>query len=234
MDVNSDVTPSLHPGVIENLPNYAEMAGYVACAHDAFKTAYTALVSIHTARKSATKDPTLNDAGRILKVASFAEKKLGAITKAFDNANKRLSDGIQYIEDQLTTPLKQSASSTFMNSEIRAHFKALKPAGDDGRRGRLNDALAANDQQTLTAVLGAPAYLSGLTEAERAYYTRRYHEANNPELAKRLAIMHAARALLEERGGLVFREVEKAIGADWGTVRRYKEQKSASDSAFAL
>ena len=73
-----------------------------------------------------------------------------------------------------------------------------------------------NDERSLTAILGGPAYLSGLSDVEHAHYLRQYRERKHPAEAKRLRLMQAAHALLEERGPLVFDAVEVAVFGEVG------------------
>lgn len=229
MEISFNVSPTLHPKTVESIPGYQQHSGYLSSVHDAFGTAYQELEAIHKARQSARKNPTLNEAARTIKVADFAAKKQDAITKKFDAAMRHLSDAIKHTEESLTNPLVTGAAHPALNAEIRAHVKAL-PRGE--RITFIREAQEKGDVKTLTAVLGAPAYLSGITEVEQAAYTRRYHESRNPEAAARLEAMQAGMKLLEQAAGLVFKEVEKAIGADWGKVQRLKQARDEAERAF--
>ena len=64
-----------------------------------------------------------------------------------------------------------------LQSEIRAHLAAM-----NGNKVSFIDQHAA-DQRVASAVLGAPAFLSGLTEAELAIVHQRVEQHVSPEVA---------------------------------------------------
>lgn len=231
-NVYTHITPALHPKNVEALESYEQHKGYLAGVLESLSTAYEGMAMIHKARISAAKNPTQNDAGRLLSVANFAEKQQKVITRKIDKTMADLDKGIESLESMLNTPLKAAAAgSSTVPSEIRAHVKAL-PLEDRGKF--LSDAQAAGDVETLAAVLGAPSYLSGVNPAEKTARIRLYHEARSPEVTARLSAMKKGRDLLTERSTLVFKETEKAMGAPWSAVREVLEAKDSSDKAFAV
>lgn len=229
--VTTDVTLSLNPKHIEAIDGYEAHGGYVSAALDAFSTAYEGIGAIHKARKAAEKNPTLNEAARILVVAEYASKQQDTIARKFDSALANLTKAIKETESLLFEPLKQSAASGTISGEIRAYVKALS---SEKRQDFLSKARENGDFQSLAAVLGAPSYLSGMSEQEKIYHTRRYHEHNNPGVAKRLDVMKAARKLVEERGALFHTEIPKAMGAEWDKVNKLKKAKNEAEQAFKL
>ncbi|MCO6413525.1 MAG: hypothetical protein J5I92_12375 [Thiogranum sp.] len=231
MDIYTHISPGLHPSNIERLDGYEEHKPYLNEALEAFSTGYEGINDIWKARDAAAKNPTMNDAGRLLTVAGFAEKKQNIITRKFDAAVSSLDKAIAGMESMLTEPLKQAAASGTIPQEIRAYVKSLKI---DARNKFLADALNDGDVQTLQSVLGAPGYLSGLSEKERQIRTRLYHEHKSPETAARLKAVTTARDMLKERSQLLFDEFEKALGAKWDKVKQLREAKSQSDAAFVI
>lgn len=229
MAISKDVSISLHPDNLLSIDGCnEETLPYISSAVTAFDAAYQGLDSIHKAREAAATNPTLNDVGRLLVVAEFAEKKQLSITRGIDSAMSNLKKGIDAIDMQLSTPFEASAG-TSISAEIRAHVKAM-PIGE--RTKFLVTAQRDGDTKTLRAVLGAPAYLSGLTNEEATIRTRQYHEANSPELARRLSVMKKAHDMLGERGGLVLSETEKAIGEPWSKVNSLRVSKNRAEAAF--
>jgi hypothetical protein len=101
-------------------------------------------------------------------------------------------------------------------------MKLIQQAIDDG------------DHTVATAVLGAPAILSGIDANMQKTLTRMYHERHNPAMAKRLKVMTAAKVLIEERAGLVFKELEKAVGAPPHKAKALREAKTAAEKAFVM
>ncbi|MCE8421700.1 hypothetical protein LZ190_24135 [Rhodovulum sulfidophilum] len=64
----------------------------------------------------------------------------------------------------------------------------------------------------MSAVLGAPPMLSGLTREVHAVFLRKYNEQRKPETVKRLRALTSAKIYLEQQGGLVLKEMVKAVG----------------------
>ncbi|MDN8321595.1 hypothetical protein QZJ96_13565, partial [Acinetobacter baumannii] len=110
----------------------------------------------------------------------------------------------------------------------------VKNMNNSKRRKFIEEAQQKKDLQTLQALLGAPSYLSGLTDIEVQHYTRQLHEIQNPALAKRLKVMKNAATLLGERGGLVFKEVEKAVGKPSHVIQKLRKAKNEAEQAFIL
>jgi hypothetical protein len=84
----------------------------------------------------------------------------------------------------------------------------------------------------MSAVLGAPGYLSGVSPVEKEMFTRKFNEARAPEVAKRLEVMTKAQELLQQRAGLVFTEIEKAIGAPRSRIDAIRKGDKAMKAAF--
>lgn len=64
--------------------------------------------------------------------------------------------------------------------------------------------------------------------------TRQWHERNSPQLAQRLKAMSGARDLIVQRSGLVFKELEKAVGAPPHKVAALRAAKTAAERAFVM
>lgn len=207
--IDTRITPSLHPRRVKEVDGYDdETALVLGQTETAFSEAYEGLRSIHDAKEAAMRDPRLNEAGALLKTDDYAEKVFGKITRAFDNELARLNKAINHIEGELSQPVESKASGSIA-AEVRAHLKGLAPGE---RMSVLRQAIDSGDVVVATAALGAPAMLSGIDPATQATLTRMYHEKQNPTLAKRRTAMTAARKLIEENAGLVFKERDKAVG----------------------
>ncbi|RYF47200.1 MAG: hypothetical protein EOO38_12600 [Cytophagaceae bacterium] len=131
----------------------------------------------------------------------------------------------------LTTPLQHAASTGTISTEIRAHVKALPT---DKRYEFLKASQEAGDTTTLCAVLGAPAFLSGMTQVDRDVYTRLYHESKAPDAAKRLSVMKKARDLIYDRSGMIFPETEKAVGASQSKINMLRKARNEAERAFIV
>lgn len=233
MDIDTKVTPSLHPHNIEAIDGYDnETAPAVVEALGAFRTAYDALSNVHKAREAAAKDPTLTDAARLLRVADFAEQHLNTVTKKFDASRTNLVKAINALDNSLNEPLKLRAERPSIAAEVRAHVKALSAAERDKW---FSERQRAGDMESLEMVLGAPGgYLSGMSDDERAVRTRMYHEMRQPVVAKRLKVMRAALEMLETRSSLVWGEFEKGIGSSARKVAALRNAKTEAEKAFLM
>lgn len=231
MSIDTDVTPALHPQNVQALPGYGEHKAYLAPVETAFSEAYEGLRSIHNARRKARTNPTWNEASQIIHVALFAEKVQDRVSRTIDSTADNLNKGIKALDEMLAGPLEQQAGAGTINQEIRSHTKALS---NEDRVKFISGAVKRGDTKTLTAVLGAPAYLSGLSDVEHHHHLRAYNISRAPDVAKRLEAMKAARDLLHERAPLLFKEIEKGIGSNWQKVQRLRQAKSEAEQAFVL
>jgi len=230
-EVDTRITPSLHPLNIRELEDYGDdTAPYLGQSETALSTAYLGFQDIHAAREAAAKDPTLNPAAQAIKTDDYARRVFGKITQSFDSASANLDRTITALEQQLTAPIESKASHG-ISAEIRAFVKGL----DTGERmSFLQKAIERGDIQSASSVLGAPAYLSGLDADMQATFVRLYHERMSPREAKQVRAMKAAKALIEDRGPLLFKELEKSVGMPLARVHALRAAKTESERAFVL
>jgi hypothetical protein len=230
MDLNNRVSLSLHPLCVTKLDGYSDTTKvYAAGAERVLHEAYSGVSSVFAAMDAAKRDLTLNEAGRILKVDDYAQRVFTKVAKQFDTERSNLEKGIAQIEAELSAPVNAKASHP-LASEVRAYVLAMP---DNKRAMFVRNAILKGDDTTATAVLGAPAYLSGIDEKVMPVLVRTYHEQSAPEVAAKLTVMKGAQALLEDRGGLLFTNLEEAVGAQPHEVKRLRDAKNRSDKAFA-
>lgn len=223
-------TLSLDPANISAIENFDDHKGYVQCAVDAFSTIHSALQRLSDAREAAKKNGAWTEANQILVVAKEAETLQNTATRKFDAARKTLTDAIAHTDALLSKPLTTAADNS-ISAEVRKYVRELP---DDKRLAFMNDAMRRGDMPTLSAVLGAQPFLSGLSHQMQQHLTRTLHEKQNPEIAARLKVMRKALELVEQRGGLVLTEVEKALGARWDVVQKLRKTQDAAAQALLL
>jgi len=229
--ISTKVTPALHPDNVKQIEGYDdETALVLGPTETAFSEAYEGIQKVHEARDKAKTNPTWNEAMQIIHTQDLADKVFARVAKGFDSTRARLEQGIAHLEGELSQPVTSRAAAPIA-AEIRAHVKTL-PTGK--LHSFIQEALDNGDHDTVTAVLGAPAYLSGLTPEFQKTYLRFYHERQSPDKAKRLKAMQGAKALIEERAGLVFKEMEKAVGVAPHKVKLLRDAKTAAEQAFVL
>ena len=241
LEVKTSTSISLHPATVTKIEGFSEETrGYIAGTERALHEAYSGISSVHAAMDAAKKDPTLNEAARVIKVDDMAQRMFKKLAALFDAERVRLEKGITLAEEKLSAPVEAKASH-YLASEIRAYVKGL---ADDGQKPSdagsalarvnfINAAIMQGDDLTASSCLGAPAFLSGIDSKMHGVLLRAYHAKRAPEEAARLKVMQGAKALIEERGGLLHVELERAVGAKPHEVRRLREAKVRSDQAFA-
>lgn len=229
-NIDTRVSPALHPLNVQEVEGYSEeTAGILSMTEGAFAHAYVQLGKVFDAGETVRSDPTLTEAAAVLKVADYADKAFTGIAQRFDAAQANLRTIVASIESDLTAPVESRASST-LSAEIRSYVAKL-PDGE--RMSFVMKAIKDSDARTASAILGAPAYLSGLTADMQAVLTRQFHEHQEPLKAKRLKAAQAGLDLIGERANLVFSHIQKAVGADPHKVARFRAAAAKTAKAFA-
>ena len=228
--IDTRISASLHPGVVQALDGYHECSSFLGQVETAFSECYEGLRSVHNAREAAKLNPTWNDAQQVIHVDDLARRVFDRTARLMDTAKGNLDKSIASYEAQLSGPVEANASQA-VAAEIRSHVKAL-PLGE--RLSFIERAVRQGDHLSASAVLGAPSYLSGLQSETSVAMTRLFHERSSPEVARRLNVMKAARSLLIEKGGLLHKEMERAVGMAPTKVAALRQAKTAAEQAFIL
>lgn len=137
---------------------------------------------------------------------------------------------IEGLERDLSQPIEGKGVGA-MAGEIRAFVRSLP---DGQQMAFIRNAIEKGDERTVGAVLGGVAYLSGITPEVQAVLLKLYHEKANPRAAKQLRAAKAGLELLGERGGLIFAEMEKAVGAKQAKVQKLRAAKAAAEKSFVV
>lgn len=187
-----------------------ETAPFVGDVINAFVDIHHVLSSLHDARARAESNGALTPENRILEVSKVAEKHRDRVVSRLARTERDLRARIEHTEGELTKPLVERAGLGTLNGEVRDHFKGLDRAA---REKLLREAMEKGDGLTLTAVLGGPYYLSGMTEIDHQHYVRELHERDNPHLVRRLDVMNRFLAMLERGVRAMPAQFDKAVGA---------------------
>ncbi|OQW68692.1 MAG: hypothetical protein BVN34_08420 [Proteobacteria bacterium ST_bin12] len=210
MEVHAHISPSLHPKNVEKIADGdTEVLPYLNAAVEAFSEAYDSISKVYVAKDLAAKNQAWTKENVHMLVGELAEKHLTRVCKKFDSVVASMTTSIDALDGQLNSPITADAERFNISAEIRAHVKGLSV---EDRLKFIDDAFASHDVATLRAILGAPSFLSGMSEKERQLRTRMLHEQSSPKTAKTLAALRRAKEMLETRGGLLFSEMEKAVG----------------------
>jgi hypothetical protein len=194
MDIR--ISPTLHPGIAGEIADYDDdTRPLLGQSETAVDEAFKALQSIHDAKAGAERNPTWNDAARLVAVDNHATKVMNKVYASWSRAVDTLNANIAKMDKELNAPVEQRATAS-MASEIRAYFRDLKPGP---RMNALRQAIEAGDEVTVTAVLGGRPYLSGLEPELHAEFLHDWHKAQRPLEAKKLAAMRQAADMLEDQ-----------------------------------
>jgi len=231
IEINSNITPALHPTNLEKLDGIdEETLPVIGHAVAAFQEAYQGIGQVFSAREAVKGDPTLTDAAQIIKTADLSDKVFEKVAKRMDSSRASLEAGIAHLEKEMTTPVESRASHP-ISKEIREHVKSL-PSG--ARMGFIKQAIDAGEHDVPMACLGAPSFLSGIEPDMAKALLRIYREKSNPAMAKRLKALTSAKAYIEKNGSLVLKELERAVGARADQVQRLRNARTKSEAAFVL
>lgn len=224
IDIDSRVSPTLHPKVFGD-PNESS----IVHAAGQFEIAYSALRKLHDARTEAYRSSLLTKDAATLKVAALADKTQITLTKSVDSARKAIQSSIDALRIELQKPFSDDGAR--VNAEIRSHVKAL-PYTE--RVAFVTAAIASGDHKTLRAVLGGPAYLSGLEAPTQAALTQQANLARDPERAGRLdQLEHAMKRVDAVNLLLVMEQIEKGLGTSWDAVKKLRAKQERLERALS-
>lgn len=228
-NIDTRVSPAVDPETYRSIEGVNdETAQFVGGVINTFNDAYVTLGKIHDARELWASNPAVTREGAVVIVAKEGDKQKLRVMKRFDLASRDLAANIEHAERQLMDPLTERAGQGSLNTEVRDHVKALSRSE---REAFMTDALGRDDDLTLTALLGAPPFLSGLTPLDRDHYLRLYNTKKRPELVRRLDVMNRFRERLDRIGPVLHAQFARAIGAEPGVaahLQRANEQALAA------
>lgn len=162
-------------------------------AHD---TARSTAEKLLATRKDALSNTMKTEAANIEAFAKAHEKAFNAASGKLDSAIGYARQAIADIEKQLNEPV-EAPKNAGTASDIRNHVKNLPR---EEKAAFLNEAMANNDHETLSAILSAPSYLSGLTPIEHQHQKTQFKKKQNPELFSRLELLRKTEAKVTGAG----------------------------------
>jgi hypothetical protein len=230
-NIDTRVSLALHPETVKALPDFDDdTAAVLMPTVTAFDTAYQAVIAVHDARKAGAANPTWNEAQVIIETDNLARRKLEQVTRSFDAVRGNLLKGIAHIEAELTAPMTAKAAAS-VSSEIRAFVRDMDT---EKRHSFIQEAVDNGDEVTVSSLLGAPPYLSGLTADFQTTYVRLWREKASPDMAKRLRAMQGAINLIEQNAPIVFNQMADAVKAPPAKAKRLREAKTAAEKHFVM
>lgn len=210
-NIDTRVSPAMDPETYRAVEGYNDdTRPFVDDVVAAFNDIYMTLGKVHDARVSAEGNPAWTPENRILIVSKESAKQKERVLTRLARAERDLRARIEHTAKQLSEPLTEKAGLGSLNGEVRAHAAKL----DRPKRSALiTEALESNDDATLTAILGAQPFLSGLSKEDHDHYLHLYHAKRNPHLVARLSVMTRFLEMVERNGPIVHAQFDKAVGA---------------------
>jgi hypothetical protein len=231
IEINSNITPALHPTNLEKLDGIdEETLPVISHAVAAFQEAYQGISQVQTAREAARSNPAWTEAQQIMATADLSDKMFERIAKRMDSSRASLEAGIAHLEKEMMQPVESRASHP-VSIEVRSYIRNL-PSAD--RMSFIKRAIETGDHETAQAALGAPSYLSGIEPEMQKALLRLYREKASPASAKRLKALASAKEYIEKNGSLVIKELEKSVGLPAHKVQQLRNAKSKAEQAFVL
>ena len=230
-NIDVRVSAGLHPDNVQSVDGYCdETAPVLGPTKDAFHACYNAIAAVADAREASKTNPAWTPEAQVIMTADLAEKYIAKVATKFDIARNRLLEGIASIERELSAPIASKGVSS-ISAEVRAHTKALSPSE---RTKLVRRVIEAGDDVSATAILGGPAFLSGLSDDMKEAFTRQYHEKNSPGSTLRLRAMKGAVGLIEKNAPLMHTAFSKAVGAPPATINALRAAKSAAEKHMIM
>ncbi|MDF7774045.1 hypothetical protein P1X14_02200 [Sphingomonas sp. AOB5] len=229
--IDTRVSPALDPETYRAIEGYEENAQFVGGVVNAMNDAYVTLGKVHDARRLADSNGAFTEEQRILHVGQVAEEHKLRILKRLDLAERDLAATIAHTEEQLMRPLTEQAGLGSLNGEVRAFARGLDRSE---REAFMNATLEGDDEPTLTAILGAQSFLSGLTPLDHDHYLRLYHQKRRPDLVRRLDVMQRFRDRLDRIAPIVHEQFAKPVGAKPGIVAALSKANEQALAALKI
>ncbi len=211
--MRGDLPLDWHPGSIDPLGETLRKSGLGGLVHGSARTALTSMYTAFGIMKDAVREatpaePVRDKTGRPvpgtyidrerlrlpykneLKLVNGLDAAFGRVVPVVANHVKAMQTQVEKMEADLNASLNDPVLNMPLAGEIRAHVKGMPKTK---RQTFLADAARRGDKQTVAAVFGAPAYLSGLEDDEHASLRAQILEALVPE--KQAAVVAARRVL---------------------------------------
>lgn len=241
MGVDTRITASLHPQSVASMDEYdSDTEGELQQVVQAFTSVYEGIGKVLDVRDVAAGNTAWNEDMRTIKVQEMADRAFAKFAPQLDRVYHNMRAGVELIEKQLSAPVEARAAHT-ISTQIRDHVKGLAErqgtSTADKRPGQsalgfVQAAIQKGDEVTVSAVLGAPAYLSGLTDEMQAVLRRLWNEKANPTASKRLRAMRAAMDLIQDRAPLIHKEMERVVGKSPAYAKMLRDKHNAAEKAL--
>lgn len=184
------ISPSVHSAAFTTVPNApAEWSADIAPTLDAIATGFD---HVSKARADIMADETKTEAARLIALNDLFQKHVGSKVPDAIKAIDALNDIPMALYDEVQAALAPSDKphDIIVASEIRQAISRLSPAE---RSAALETAIQRGDRATMSAIVNAPAFLSGVSQEALSGYRDQFVAKHHPEIGVK---MEAARVML--------------------------------------
>ena len=232
--VNSRVTPALDPEVYLAVEGVNDSTrGYISDVVSVFNDAYATIGKLHSAKELVDSNPAWTAEQKVLMMSGETTKQKERLAKKLDRVCRDLDSRIALTESDLLKPVQQAAAGP-LALEVRQHFKSLN---NSERSKLIREAMEADDDATLQAVLGPQAFLSGMSSIDRDHFIGLYHRKRQPHLVERLEVMVRVRDLMNRSGatGSAFHKAfDVVLGASTNVASTIEKANRAAVDALKI
>lgn len=215
--VPPDLDPRNFPHRVGGLDNQGEPSEILGVGNKAFTALSESLQSVYERERVIRADKTRTPADHRMRVARLAGKAKEAAAESVQSAFDKLTAHIATIDAHIAEG-KKSAMSIAEAQEIRAFVRGLS---NDERAKFISEA----DAESLSALLSAKPFLSGMGDAEAALVDRRLVQENFPGLLELREKLDKSRDVLQNGWANYDKEISSLIPGDASAI-----EKAAADA----
>jgi hypothetical protein len=202
----------LHPGQFDRF-DIADpvIAGLESARAAAFRAAESIVAAAQARAANTLETPLKNQQA----ARAYSRRKLAETLPALDAAIARGITAVANLEQIIATSLSKAATAWTFANATREHVRSL-PDGSARVEFIMRD--LRGDAQAASAVIGAPGYLSGLSDGQHAMLAEAHRRAVFPAEAARAAAITEGVGILTDGGQLFMQRVhamfdDKTLGA---------------------
>jgi hypothetical protein len=222
-DIRTDVPMDIHPGVLlehQDTLGIPETMGpaVLHSGHAALSTIYETIGKLNDANAAweATAPKKVVMKGSVPTATSLPSPELiSAAERAFATSAKFVDTHVQGLNrsigaiETLVTNAVMGTSLTPLAAEIRSHVKSVKDS--EARLAFIHGLVHEGKQQDVAAILAAPSYLSGLTDAQKETLREAAAHKFAPVAAKQLRAAREVASRVERASGILITAFSKVI-----------------------
>ncbi len=216
------VTPGFIDGLEKQFPELSSHHGAITNTKrqvtQFLRDTGQAIKQIEAVRKANAEDPTQTQSARAVNTYKFAEKQFGKIYKRMENLPD-ISTVMQGIQGEIDGALADTAKNPFA-SEARARIANMP---ESERASFISKRMQNNDYSTAAYALGAPAYLSGLSDEQHKTLKNHYQ---NTVFSQEMEVMKALDSL-----NIHTEKAIKSTNEVFGNIQAQAQLKGALDKS---